>query len=107
MQHPPPWQVHSFKGNAGTVWDTAPPNGSAAAEEEEEEELLTVMLCGHADKIRMQVLHRDLQASLLCHHLLTALPFGHALRPCPLAMPFGHACQVRSVGSDGKIWINS
>ena len=54
------WREHAFVGNAGTVWDTAP---DAAPGEK-----LTVMICGHADKIRMQ---------------------------------------VRSIGSDGKIWINS
>lgn len=46
-----------FKGNASSVWDT----GNESSE-------LTVMIIGHADKIRMQ---------------------------------------VRSVGADGKIWINS
>lgn len=41
------WREHKFRGNAGTVWDTGP---SAS-----EEPSLTVMICGHADKIRMQV----------------------------------------------------
>lgn len=52
------WQVHQFKSNAGIVLDTHPGR----------EDMLTVMLIGHADKIRMQ---------------------------------------VRSIGEDGKIWINS
>ena len=62
------WTEHKFVGNAGTVWDT---DAAAAAAEPEGEgggKKLTVMIVGHADKIRMQ---------------------------------------VRSVGSDGKIWINS
>lgn len=52
------WKIHSFKGNAGIVYDTDP----------EAEDKLSVMIVGHADKIRMQ---------------------------------------VRSIGDDGKIWINS
>ena len=54
------WVEHKFRGNAGTVWDTGPGGDT--------EGKLTVMLCGHADKIRMQ---------------------------------------VRSIGADGKVWINS
>jgi len=52
------WKVHSFKGNAGIVLDTAP----------DQDDAFTVMIIGHADKIRMQ---------------------------------------VRSIGDDGKIWVNS
>ncbi len=52
------WKVHQFKGNAGIVLDTHP----------DQPELPTVMVIGHADKIRMQ---------------------------------------VRQVGADGKIWIDS
>lgn len=52
------WVVHQFRGNAGIVLDTHP--GA--------DDLLSVMIIGHADKIRMQ---------------------------------------VRSIGSDGKIWIDS
>lgn len=54
----PSWGLHRFKGNAGLVLDTHPGR----------DDMLTVMLIGHADKIRMQ---------------------------------------VRSIGEDGKIWINS
>jgi len=43
------WTEHKFRGNAGTVWDT----GAAGADDDSEQ--LTVMICGHADKIRMQV----------------------------------------------------
>ncbi|MEM1349440.1 MAG: peptidase M42, partial [Myxococcota bacterium] len=39
------WSVHQFAGNAGIVLDTHPGR----------HDLLTVMLVGHADKIRMQV----------------------------------------------------
>ena len=55
---PKDWTIHSFKGNAGTVVDTMPGNDDA----------FSVMVIGHADKIRMQ---------------------------------------VRSIGDDGKIWVNS
>lgn len=54
----PGWAAHTFRGNAGIAFDTAPQRKDA----------LSVMVVGHADKIRMQ---------------------------------------VRSVGDDGKIWINS
>lgn len=55
---PESWGMHTFRGNAGVVWDTHPGR----------DDLLSVMVIGHADKIRMQ---------------------------------------VRSVGDDGKIWIDS
>ena len=52
------WRVDGFRGNAGIVLDTHPGR----------DDLLSVMIIGHADKIRMQ---------------------------------------VRSIGDDGKIWIDS
>ncbi len=55
---PKSWGIHQFRGNAGIVVDTHPG----------EDDRTSVMVVGHADKIRMQ---------------------------------------VRSIGSDGKIWINS
>ncbi len=55
---PESWALHQFKGNAGAVWDSHPGR----------DDMFTVMLIGHADKIRLQ---------------------------------------VRSIGSDGKIWVNS
>ncbi|MCS2608896.1 M20/M25/M40 family metallo-hydrolase [Halomonas dongshanensis] len=55
---PSDWQLHQFKGNAGVVLDTHPGR----------DDMFTLMLIGHADKIRMQ---------------------------------------VRSIGEDGKIWINT
>lgn len=55
---PSGWKIHTFKGNAGIVVDTAP----------DAKDAFTVMVIGHADKIRMQ---------------------------------------VRSIGEDGKIWVNS
>jgi len=55
---PDSWAVHRYVGNAGMVWDSHPGDPDR----------FTVMLVGHADKIRMQ---------------------------------------VRKVGADGKIWINS
>jgi putative aminopeptidase FrvX len=55
---PKGWALHRFKGNAALVLDSHPGR----------EDLFSVMIVGHADKIRMQ---------------------------------------VRSVGEDGKIWIDS
>lgn len=55
---PEGWALRQFKGNAGAVWDTHPGR----------DDMFTVMLIGHADKIRLQ---------------------------------------VRSIGADGKIWVNS
>lgn len=55
---PKTWKVRQFKGNAGIVLDTHPGDDKRTS----------VMLIGHADKIRLQ---------------------------------------VRSIGSDGKIWVNS
>lgn len=55
---PKDWQFHQFKGHAGIVLDTHPGR----------DDLFSIMIIGHADKIRMQ---------------------------------------VRSIGKDGKIWINS
>ena len=54
---PDDWKIHTFKGNAGIVVDSMPGNDDA----------FSVMVIGHADKIRMQ---------------------------------------VRSIGEDGKIWVN-
>ena len=51
------WKIHTFKGNAGIVLDTRP----------DDDDAFSVMVIGHADKIRMQ---------------------------------------VRSIGDDGKIWVN-
>jgi len=56
---PKSWKIHSFKGNAGIVFDTMP---------EADADTFSVMVIGHADKIRMQ---------------------------------------VRKIGDDGKIWVNS
>ncbi len=55
---PEGWKVHRFRGNASIVVDTMP----------DKPEAFTVMVIGHADKIRLQ---------------------------------------VRSIGADGKIWVNS
>ncbi|MGQ7843727.1 M28 family peptidase [Granulosicoccus sp. 3-233] len=42
---PSSWEMHQFVGNAGVVWDSHPG----------EDDRFSVMLVGHADKIRMQV----------------------------------------------------
>ncbi|MEO1267918.1 MAG: peptidase M42 [Myxococcota bacterium] len=55
---PQGWTVHQFAGNAGVILDSHPGR----------DDMLTAMVVGHADKIRLQ---------------------------------------VRSIGDDGKIWINS
>jgi len=43
---PASWGIHQFKGNAGIVLDTHP---------DDDTDMCTVMVVGHADKIRMQV----------------------------------------------------
>ena len=55
---PSNWAMHQYTGNASVVWDSHPGD----------EEKFSVMIIGHADKIRLQ---------------------------------------VRNIGSDGKVWINS
>ncbi len=55
---PSSWAMHQHTGNASVVWDSHPG----------EDDKFSVMIIGHADKIRMQ---------------------------------------VRNIGSDGKVWINS
>ena len=55
---PASWAMHQYVGNAGIVWDSHPG----------EDDRFSIMLVGHADKIRMQ---------------------------------------VRKIGGDGKVWINS
>ncbi len=55
---PKTWQLHQHAGNASVVWDTHPGK----------DDMFSVMIVGHADKIRMQ---------------------------------------VRKIGPDGKVWINS
>lgn len=42
---PDDWEMHQFVGNAGVVWDSHPG----------EDDRFSVMLVGHADKIRMQI----------------------------------------------------
>lgn len=55
---PQSWGMHQYTGNASVVWDTHPG----------EDDRFSVMIVGHADKIRLQ---------------------------------------VRKIGSDGKVWIDS
>lgn len=55
---PKSWAMHRYVGNAGVVWDSHPG----------EDDRFSIMLVGHADKIRLQ---------------------------------------VRKIGADGKIWVNS
>ncbi len=55
---PSGWAMHQHTGNASVVWDSHPGK----------DDMFSVMIIGHADKIRMQ---------------------------------------VRNIGSDGKVWINS
>ena len=55
---PKTWDMHQYTGNASVVWDSHPG----------EDDMFSVMIIGHADKIRLQ---------------------------------------VRKIGPDGKVWINS
>ena len=62
---PDGWAIHRFRGNAGIVLDTMP--------DADPDETLSVMLIGHADKIRMQVRQ---------HQPMTARSGSTATRSC-------------------------
>ena len=61
----PDWKEITFKGNAGIVWDTG----------NEDDVGLTVMIVGHADKIRMQVRSIDPTVLFLFLFLHSSLLF--------------------------------
>jgi endoglucanase len=69
---PKHWAVHTFKGNAGIVVDTAPDNADA----------FSVMVIGHADKIRMQVRSIDDQGKIWVNtdSMLPATLIGHKVK---------------------------
>jgi hypothetical protein len=54
------WRLRTFKGNSGVVWETSPPlTTKTSPATESGAKKLTVMVCGHADKIRLQVRNID------------------------------------------------
>lgn len=66
---PDSWATHQFKGNAGLIVDTDPGN----------EDKLSVMVIGHADKIRMQVRHisEDGKIWINCDSFIPCVLIGH------------------------------
>lgn len=68
----PDWKIHTFKGNAGIVLDTAPAQPDA----------FSVMIIGHADKIRMQVrsVCETGKIWVNCDSMLPATLIGHKVR---------------------------
>ena len=69
---PDGWAVHTFKGNAGIVIDTAPDDKNA----------FSVMVIGHADKIRMQVrsISEDGKIWVNSDSMLPTTLIGHKVR---------------------------
>ena len=73
----PDWKEISFKGNAGVVWDTG----------NDKDAELTVMIVGHADKIRMQVRSIDPTGKIFVNSdsFLPQTLIGKFLEESPLA----------------------
>jgi endoglucanase len=69
---PKDWKVHTFKGNAGIVLDTKPNDPDA----------FSVMVIGHADKIRMQVrsISDDGKIWVNCDSMLPTTLIGHKVK---------------------------
>lgn len=72
------WDIHTFKGNAGVVLDTKPGDDDA----------FSVMVIGHADKIRMQVrsISEDGKIWVNCDSMLPQVLVGHKVKlfsECP------------------------
>ncbi len=65
----PHWDIHQFKGNASLILDTDPGNDDKPS----------VMVIGHADKIRMQVRHigKDGKIWINCDSFLPCVLIGH------------------------------
>lgn len=69
---PDDWEIHTFKGNAGIVLDTKPNDPDA----------FSVMVIGHADKIRMQVrsISDDGKIWVNCDSMLPTTLIGHKVK---------------------------
>jgi len=69
---PKDWKLHTFKGNAGLVLDTKP----------DDEDAFSVMVIGHADKIRMQVrsVSDDGKIWINCDSMLPTTLIGHKVK---------------------------
>jgi len=69
---PKSWAIHQFKGNAGIVVDTHPG----------QDDLTSVMIIGHADKIRMQVRKIDNDGKIWINtdSFLTCTLVGHEVK---------------------------
>jgi len=72
---PKSWSIHQFKGNAGVVLDTHPTKT----------DMPTVMVIGHADKIRMQVRHitSDGKIWINCDSFIPNVLIGHEVNIFP------------------------
>lgn len=69
---PASWGVHQFKGNAGLVFDSHPGR----------DDLVSVMIVGHADKIRMQVrkIDKDGKVWINTDSFLPTTLIGHEVK---------------------------
>ena len=69
---PKGWAVHQFKGNAGLVFDSHPGR----------DDLVSVMIVGHADKIRMQVrkIDKDGKVWINTDSFLPTTLIGHEVK---------------------------
>ncbi len=72
---PKSWGIHQFKGNAGIVLDTHPG----------QDDMPSVMLIGHADKIRMQVrqITSDGKIWINCDSFIPNVLIGHEVKIFP------------------------
>ena len=69
---PASWGIHQFKGNAGLVFDSHPGR----------DDLVSVMIVGHADKIRMQVrkIDKDGKVWINTDSFLPTTLIGHEVK---------------------------
>ncbi|GLS91435.1 peptidase M28 [Psychromonas marina] len=69
---PKSWAIHQFKGNAGLVFDTHPGR----------DDLTSIMIVGHADKIRMQVrkIDKDGKVWINTDSFLPTTLIGHEVK---------------------------
>ena len=82
------WDVHRSRGSTSMILDSMPPSSSGERSSEDDEPL-TVMICGHSDKIRMQVRRRCVHARererVLCYLLAATLTYALVASLPPLS----------------------
>jgi len=94
---PASWGIHQFKGNAGLVFDTHPGR----------DDMTSVMIVGHADKIRMQVrkIDKDGKVWINTDSFLPTTLIGHEVKVfCqnpekPGSFKVIEGCTVESLGA--------